>query len=139
MAELNIGALTDSKSYTGSVDSKNIFDLYPFNIKNPGSLQVKEGKVDSGWLEKVQEIDRIFPEINYRIYRSLEVTQNRCRRRLKPRLHEQSLPPQTEENKVILTAQFSYLFVRLFFHNKPIPAATNVPATVIGSGTGSYS
>ncbi|MCC3575005.1 MAG: hypothetical protein JGK30_24830 [Microcoleus sp. PH2017_40_RAT_O_B] len=48
MAELNIGALTDSKTYTGSVDSKNIFDLYPFNIKNPGSLQLKEGKVDFG-------------------------------------------------------------------------------------------
>jgi len=70
----------------------------------------------------------------------------RCRRRLKPRLHKQSLPPQTEENNVILTARSSYLFVRLFFHNKPIPAATIVPIAVIGSGTaasasakGSYS
>ncbi|WP_293360095.1 MULTISPECIES: hypothetical protein [unclassified Microcoleus] len=139
ISETNIGALTSSKTYTSTVDSKNIFDLYQSNIKNPGSLQVKEGKIDSGLLEKVQEIDRIFPEINYRIYRSLEVTQNRCRRRLKPRLHKQSLPPQTEENNVILTARSSYLFVRFFFHNKPIPAATNVPATVIGSGTGSYS
>jgi 1,4-alpha-glucan branching enzyme len=33
--------------------------------------EVKEGKVDSGWLEKVEEIDNIFPEINYRVYRSL--------------------------------------------------------------------
>ena len=33
--------------------------------------ELKEGKVDSGWLEKVQEIDNIFPEINYRVYRSL--------------------------------------------------------------------
>jgi len=29
------------------------------------------GKIDSGWLEKVEEIDNIFPEINYRVYRPL--------------------------------------------------------------------
>ena len=29
------------------------------------------GKVDSGWLEKVQAIDNIFPQINYRVYRPL--------------------------------------------------------------------
>jgi 1,4-alpha-glucan branching enzyme len=33
--------------------------------------EVKEGKVDSGWLEKVEAIDNIFPEINYRVYRPL--------------------------------------------------------------------
>jgi hypothetical protein len=33
MSETNIGALTGSKIYTGTVDSKNIFDLYQFNIK----------------------------------------------------------------------------------------------------------
>jgi 1,4-alpha-glucan branching enzyme len=30
-----------------------------------------EGKVDSGWLEKVEAIDNIFPNINYRVYRTL--------------------------------------------------------------------
>jgi 1,4-alpha-glucan branching enzyme len=30
-----------------------------------------EGKVDSGWLEKVEEIDNIFPNINYQVYRPL--------------------------------------------------------------------
>jgi 1,4-alpha-glucan branching enzyme len=30
---------------------------------------VKVGKVDSGWLEKVESIDNIFPNINYRVYR----------------------------------------------------------------------
>ena len=30
-----------------------------------------QGKVDSGWLEKVEKIDNIFPEINYRVYRPL--------------------------------------------------------------------
>ncbi|BBA79896.1 hypothetical protein RGRSB_1469 [cyanobacterium endosymbiont of Rhopalodia gibberula] len=30
---------------------------------------VKEQKIDSGWLEKVENIDNIFPEINYRVYR----------------------------------------------------------------------
>ncbi|MCA1995248.1 MAG: DUF1957 domain-containing protein, partial [Coleofasciculus sp. S288] len=29
------------------------------------------GKIDSGWLEKVEEIDNIFPSINYRVYRPL--------------------------------------------------------------------
>jgi 1,4-alpha-glucan branching enzyme len=32
---------------------------------------VKVGKVDSGWLEKVELMDNIFPEINYRVYRPL--------------------------------------------------------------------
>jgi 1,4-alpha-glucan branching enzyme len=32
---------------------------------------IKDGKIDSGWLEKVEEIDNIFPEINYRVYRPL--------------------------------------------------------------------
>ncbi len=39
MTELNIGALTGSTSYTGSVDTTNIFDLYKFNINSPGSFQ----------------------------------------------------------------------------------------------------
>ncbi|MEG3925959.1 PA14 domain-containing protein [Microcoleus sp. T3_D1] len=39
MTELNIGALTDSTSYTGSVDTTNIFDLYKFNINSPGSFK----------------------------------------------------------------------------------------------------
>ncbi len=30
-----------------------------------------EGKVDSGWLQKVEVIDNIFPNINYRAYRPL--------------------------------------------------------------------
>ena len=29
------------------------------------------GKVDSGWLQKVEAIDNIFPQINYRVYRPL--------------------------------------------------------------------
>jgi 1,4-alpha-glucan branching enzyme len=32
---------------------------------------VKIGKIDSGWLEKVEQMDNIFPEINYRVYRPL--------------------------------------------------------------------
>jgi 1,4-alpha-glucan branching enzyme len=32
---------------------------------------VKIGKVDSGWLEKVELMDNIFPDINYRVYRPL--------------------------------------------------------------------
>ncbi len=40
MTELNIGALTDSTSYTGSVDTTNIFDLYKFNINSPGSFKL---------------------------------------------------------------------------------------------------
>jgi hypothetical protein len=39
MAELNIGALTDSKTYTGSVGTTNIYDLYKFNITSPGSFK----------------------------------------------------------------------------------------------------
>jgi 1,4-alpha-glucan branching enzyme len=30
---------------------------------------IKVGKVDSGWLEKVELMDNIFPSINYRVYR----------------------------------------------------------------------
>ena len=40
MTELNIGELTGSTSYTGSVDTTNIFDLYKFNINSPGSFQL---------------------------------------------------------------------------------------------------
>jgi hypothetical protein len=40
MTERNIGALTGSTSYTGSVDTTNIFDLYKFNINSPGSFQL---------------------------------------------------------------------------------------------------
>ncbi|MEG4572457.1 S8 family serine peptidase [Microcoleus sp. N3A4] len=40
MTELNIGALTDSTSYTGSVDTTNIFDIYKFNINSPGNFQL---------------------------------------------------------------------------------------------------
>ena len=32
---------------------------------------VLDGKVDSGWLEKVEAIDNIFPNVNYRVYRPL--------------------------------------------------------------------
>ncbi len=32
---------------------------------------LKEGKIDSGWLEKVEAIDNIFPNVNYRVYRPL--------------------------------------------------------------------
>jgi len=39
MAELNIGALTGSTTYTGSVDTTNIYDLYKFKINTPGSFQ----------------------------------------------------------------------------------------------------
>ncbi|MEG5140914.1 PPC domain-containing protein, partial [Microcoleus sp. A6-C6] len=39
MTELNIGSFTDSTSYTGSVDTTNIFDLYKFNINSPGSFK----------------------------------------------------------------------------------------------------
>jgi len=31
---------------------------------------ITAGKIDSGWLEKVEQIDNIFPAIDYRIYRS---------------------------------------------------------------------
>ena len=32
---------------------------------------LREGKVDSGWLEKVETIDNIFPNVNYRVYRPM--------------------------------------------------------------------
>jgi len=31
--------------------------------------EIKAGKIDSGWLEKIEELDNIFPNINYRVYR----------------------------------------------------------------------
>ncbi len=34
---------------------------------------IKVGKIDSGWLDKVAEIDNIFPQIDYRVYRPLSV------------------------------------------------------------------
>src|SRR5579883_3275407 len=33
--------------------------------------KIKQGKIDSGWLEKVEAIDNIFPNLNYRVYRPL--------------------------------------------------------------------
>jgi 1,4-alpha-glucan branching enzyme len=33
--------------------------------------EIKVGKIDSGWLEKVEAVDNIFPGINYRVYRPL--------------------------------------------------------------------
>ncbi len=33
--------------------------------------EILEGKIDSGWLEKVEAIDNIFPNLNYRVYRPL--------------------------------------------------------------------
>jgi 1,4-alpha-glucan branching enzyme len=33
--------------------------------------ELQERKVDSGWLEKIETMDNIFPSINYRTYRSL--------------------------------------------------------------------
>ncbi|MBW4658348.1 MAG: glycoside hydrolase family 57 protein [Drouetiella hepatica Uher 2000/2452] len=32
---------------------------------------ILQGKIDSGWLEKVEAIDNVFPSINYRVYRPL--------------------------------------------------------------------
>jgi 1,4-alpha-glucan branching enzyme len=32
---------------------------------------IKQEKVDSGWLAKVEVIDNIFPNLNYRVYRPL--------------------------------------------------------------------
>jgi 1,4-alpha-glucan branching enzyme len=32
---------------------------------------VKAGTIDSGWLEKVEKMDNIFPNIDYRVYRPL--------------------------------------------------------------------
>ena len=33
--------------------------------------EINLGKIDSGWLEKVETMDNIFPKINYRVYRPL--------------------------------------------------------------------
>jgi 1,4-alpha-glucan branching enzyme len=33
--------------------------------------EVKAGKIDAGWLQKVEEIDNIFPNIDYTVYRPL--------------------------------------------------------------------
>ena len=33
--------------------------------------EIRDEKIDAGWLEKVEEIDNIFPNINYRTYRPL--------------------------------------------------------------------
>jgi 1,4-alpha-glucan branching enzyme len=33
--------------------------------------EINLGKIDSGWLEKVEQMDNIFPKINYRVYRPL--------------------------------------------------------------------
>ena len=32
---------------------------------------IKVSKIDSGWLEKVEYMDNIFPEVNYRVYRPI--------------------------------------------------------------------
>lgn len=32
---------------------------------------IRQGKIDSGWLEKVEAIDNIFPSVDYRVYRPL--------------------------------------------------------------------
>jgi 1,4-alpha-glucan branching enzyme len=32
---------------------------------------ILRGKIDSGWLEKIEAVDNIFPDINYRVYRPL--------------------------------------------------------------------
>jgi 1,4-alpha-glucan branching enzyme len=32
---------------------------------------ILRGKIDSGWLEKIEVVDNIFPNINYRVYRPL--------------------------------------------------------------------
>ena len=34
---------------------------------------IKKAKIDSGWLEKIEELDNIFPNINYRVYRPASV------------------------------------------------------------------
>jgi hypothetical protein len=39
MAELNIGALTDSTSYIDSFGTTNTYDLYKFNITSLGSFK----------------------------------------------------------------------------------------------------
>jgi 1,4-alpha-glucan branching enzyme len=33
--------------------------------------EVKSGKIDADWLEKVEALDNIFPKIDYRVYRPL--------------------------------------------------------------------
>ncbi|NET43399.1 glycoside hydrolase family 57 protein [Okeania sp. SIO2B3] len=33
--------------------------------------EILQGKIDSGWLEKLEAIDNIFPQINYRVYKPL--------------------------------------------------------------------
>ncbi len=35
------------------------------------SVWLEQGKIDAGWLEKVEAIDNIFPNINYKVYRPL--------------------------------------------------------------------
>jgi 1,4-alpha-glucan branching enzyme len=32
---------------------------------------IQSEKIDSGWLDKIEQIDNIFPKINYRVYRPL--------------------------------------------------------------------
>jgi 1,4-alpha-glucan branching enzyme len=32
---------------------------------------LNQGKIDAGWLEKVEAIDNIFPSVNYQVYRPL--------------------------------------------------------------------
>jgi 1,4-alpha-glucan branching enzyme len=32
---------------------------------------IRAEKIDSGWLDKIEQIDNIFPKINYRVYRPL--------------------------------------------------------------------
>jgi 1,4-alpha-glucan branching enzyme len=32
---------------------------------------IKAEQIDSGWLSKIEEMDNIFPSINYRTYRSI--------------------------------------------------------------------
>jgi len=36
---------------------------------------VKAGTLDAGWLEKIEYMDNIFPDLNYRVYRPLHVQQ----------------------------------------------------------------
>ncbi len=40
---------------------------------------ISQGKIDSGWLEKVEYMDNIFPNIDYRVYRPLAVKQATAR------------------------------------------------------------
>ncbi|MGL5509947.1 MAG: 1,4-alpha-glucan branching protein domain-containing protein, partial [Microcoleaceae cyanobacterium] len=32
---------------------------------------IQQDQIDAGWLEKLEMIDNIFPEINYRVYRPI--------------------------------------------------------------------